>query len=255
MIKKQPLKSYLNWLVSCYNTPSFIASDPIQFPRHFSEPKDIEIAALLTAVITWGKRPTILKSCDKMFQLMDNQPYSFIMNGQWQILNPQMNIHRTFFVRDLQYLCNGLKNIYLQHESMEDFFVGVSPWVGVGRLREALLDANGGLPSKHISDPKLSHNTGSACKRMHLMLRWLVRNDGIVDIGLWHNVSPASLMIPLDVHVAEVGRDLGLIKRAVNDRKTVVELTDYLRTFDPNDPVKYDFALFGYGIAHSSTPK
>lgn len=248
MINEKPIKSYLDCLTTCYNTVSFVSDDPIRFPRHFTEPQDIEIAALLTAIITWGQRSAILKSCNNMFQLMDNHPYKFVMEEPWKMLNPQMNIHRTFFVKDLQYLCNGLKTIYLSHNSMEDFFVGVSTWVGIEQLRDALMNANDGLPFKHISDPKLSQSTGSACKRLHLMLRWLVRNDGIVDIGLWHNISPASLQIPLDVHVATVGRELGLITRTANDRKTVEELTDSLRVFDPNDPVKYDFALFGYGI-------
>ena len=132
---------------------------------------------------------------------------------------------------------------------MERLFDTGDMWSGIAAFRSALADANGSETTRHISDPAGGKGRpASACKRMHMMLRWLVRRDGIVDLGIWRNISPAKLMIPLDVHVARISRGLGMLQRKQNDRRSVEELTAMLRSFSPDDPVKYDFALFGAGI-------
>lgn len=247
---KNDIKQKLDAFVKQYNTPSFIQNDPVQFPRAYTEKQDIEIAAFLASTIAWGNRKQILTGCRKMFAMMGNSPYNFVMQGAWNKINPDCNIHRTFFGRDLIYICRGLQFAYLQFDTLEAIFCeqGNSVWDGFVALRSLFAAANGGEYSRHISNPSPNrHKGGSACKRLNLMLRWLCRQDGIVDLGIWHDLKPNLLMIPLDTHVARVGREMGLIGRNSNDRATVEELTDKLRGFDCNDPCKYDFALFGLG--------
>lgn len=228
-------------------------NDPVAFPRCFlgKSKQDIEIAAFLASTIAWGNRKQIMNGCRKMlFDIMDGKPYDFVMHGRWQHIDPKCNIHRTFFGRDLAYMCRGLQFVYLTSNTLAIAFGqgDLTVWDGFSRLRELFAQANGGEYSKHISDPTPNrHKGGSPCKRLNLMLRWLCRQDGIVDLGVWHNLKPSQLMMPLDVHVARVGRELGLITRQGNDRKTVEELTRNLAAFDPQDPCKYDFALFGIG--------
>ncbi len=234
-----------------YNTPSFIDNDPVQFPRSYTSKQDIEVAAFLASTIAWGNRKQIINGCKKMFHdIMKDHPFEYVMNEEWRTLDPNTNIHRTFFGRDLAYMCEGLKYVYFISNTLEIFFAHSDStiWNGFERLRETFAQVNGGKYSKHISNPiGNAHKGGSACKRLNLMLRWLCRQDGIVDLGIWHKVKPNQLMIPFDTHVARIGRELGLIKRKSDDRITVEELTDNLREFDENDPCKYDFALFGYG--------
>lgn len=246
----EKLKRLLDKMVLQYNCKDFIVSDPVQFPHLFDEKKDIEIVALLASIIAWGNRTMILRSGKKMFfDIMGGKPYDFIMREEYNTLDASANIHRTFFVRDFCYICKGLRQIYLSNDSIEHLFKGVDTWQGIEHLRREIAEANGGVSSRHISNPvSVGGKPASACKRLHMMLRWLCRDDGIVDLGVWKNVSPSSLMIPLDVHVARIGRELGLIERKQNDRKTVEELTKKLREFSPDDPVKYDFALFGVGV-------
>ena len=248
------LKSLLDEKVAQYNSTDFIADDPISFPHSFSRREDIEIVSLLASVIAWGNRKMILRSGNKMFhEIMHSAPYEFVMNGEWGNLDDKQNIHRTFFVSDLKYICRGLREIYLHYGTMEQLFVGCSTWEGIEKLRTELAKANGGATTRHISNPvNEKGKPGSACKRMHMMLRWLCRNDGIVDIGIWKAVSPSQLMIPIDVHVARTARALGLITRKQNDRRTVEELTAKLKEMSPEDPVRYDFALFGVGEAGDS---
>ena len=245
------LKCLLDEKVAQYNTPAFIANDPISFPHSFTRREDIEIVALLASVIAWGNRKMILRSGNKMFhEIMHSVPYDFVMGSEWETLDGKVNIHRTFFVQDLKYICRGLKEIYTQHGSMESLFVGCSTWEGIEKLRNELARANGGETTRHISNPvSIKGKPGSACKRMHMMLRWLCRKDGVVDLGIWQAVSPSQLMIPIDVHVARTARTLGLVSRKQNDRRTVEELTAKLRLLSPDDPVRYDFALFGVGEA------
>lgn len=243
------LKDYLDSLVLKYNTPDFINDDPVQFPHRFTERHDIEIVAFLAATIAWGKRTMIINSSNKMLNIMGNSPYDYVMSGGFESLDPSMNIHRTFFCRDLVYFCKGFQYMYSKSDSLEEVFTlngNTDTWRGIQNFRESMEAANGNVKSRQISDPCCDvRKTGSACKRLHLALRWLVRDDGIVDLGIWKNIRPSQLMIPLDVHVANTSRRLGLTERKQNDLVTVEEITAKLRSFDPEDPVKYDFALFG----------
>jgi len=179
-----------------------------------------------------------------MFGLLGPSPYAFVMKGDYRKLTGRC-VHRTFFEDDLRYFCRGLKACYTRYGSLEALFASTgNSWDGISLFRETIAAANSGLYSKHIADPA----AGSACKRLHLALRWLVRRDGPVDLGLWKAISPASLFIPLDLHVGRTARYLGLLEsgRKANDKKAVISLTEKLREFCPEDPVKYDLALFGY---------
>ena len=245
------LRLILEEKVLQYNTKEFIANDPISFPHSFVKREDVEVAALLASIIAWGNRKMILRSGDRMLHgIMESSPYDYVMSGEWNTLADDINIHRTFFARDFKYICRGLAAIYTRYGSMEPLFDACSTWDGIERLRMELAMANDGLLTRYISNPThLKGKPASACKRVHMMLRWLCRNDGIVDLGIWNKVSPSKLMIPLDVHVARTARLLGLVTRKQNDRRTVEELTSALCLMSPEDPVKYDFALFGVGEA------
>ena len=238
----QLIESYLiNWYRRVCKR-SFIASDPVQFPHRYTKREDIEIAAFLTATIAWGRRDLILRSAEKMFAIMGESPYAFVMAGNYRKLKKR-NIHRTFFEYDLKYFCIGFKHCYTKYGSLEKLFASApDTWEGIALFRKEMMQANNGVYSKHISNPD-----SSACKRLNLALRWLVRK-GPVDLGLWKNIKPAALYIPLDVHVARTARKLFLLKRKSNDKEAVIELTEKLRGFCPEDPVKYDFALFGVGV-------
>lgn len=248
------LRAVLDEKYLLYNCKAFIKDDPVSFPHSFSRREDIEISALLASVIAWGNRRMILSSGRKMFvDIMHSAPYDYVMGGEWERLDETCNIHRTFFARDFKYICRGLKCIYAKYGTMEALFTGCTVWEGIENLRAELAAANGGATTRHISNPVAQKGKpASACKRMHMMLRWLCRKDGVVDLGIWNAVSPAQLMIPLDVHVARTARMLGIVSRKQNDRKTVEELTAQLRRLSPDDPVKYDFALFGVGEAGDS---
>lgn len=248
----QELKDLLDLAAARFNTVEFIETDPVQFPRKYKQKQDIEISAFLTATIAWGKRSLILKSAAKMHQLMGASPFDYIMSEGYERL-AQNNIHRTFFEQDMAFFCRGLRAVYQQYESCESVFTSPEEneniWNGIMLFRQYIRKANEEYSEKslkHISNP-----VNSACKRLHLALRWLVRKDGIVDIGLWENVSSANLYIPLDTHVISVARSLGLLTRKQNDRKAVEELTNQLRLFNSEDPVLYDFALFGLGESKS----
>jgi uncharacterized protein (TIGR02757 family) len=174
-----------------------------------------------------------------MFTLMEGGPAAFVMAGNYQKLKDEC-IHRTFFEDDLKYFCKGLRSCYAKYGSLEKLFAAAGDiWRGISLFREEMAAANGGRFSKHIANPDAT----SACKRINLALRWLIR-QGPVDLGLWNGISPGVLYIPLDVHVARTSRKLGLLTRKSNDKKAVIELTEKLREFCPEDPVRYDFALF-----------
>ena len=236
-------------------TPGFIDKDPLRFPRMYKKKEDIEIAAFLSATIAWGRRDIILRSCEKMFALMGKSPFSFVKNGDYKKLKNN-NIHRTFFQNDLKYFCRGFEYCYSKYGNLEKLFASIKPvtcsdgsvWSGIALFREEMAFANKGLYSRHISNPGLDGKGGSACKRLNLALRWLVR-EGPVDLGLWKAITPAQLFIPLDVHVIRTARNLWLLERKSNDKKAVIELTEKLRKFCPKDPVKYDFALFGMSVS------
>ena len=246
----EELAAYLNEKAAKYNVKSFIENDPVQFPHSFTQKHDVEIAALLASVVAWGNRRMIINSCNKMFnEIMQREPYEYVMRGAWEDADETANIHRTFFMRDLKYLCRGLRHIYSGYDSMENIFAKDDIWEGIATFRSILAEANNGEATRHISNPiATTGHPASACKRLHMMLRWMCRQDGIVDLGLWKNIPPSALMIPLDVHVARISRSLGLLQRKQNDRKSVEQLTAALRKISGDDPVKYDFALFGIGI-------
>ncbi|MCL2758996.1 MAG: TIGR02757 family protein [Treponema sp.] len=223
--------------------PGFIALDPVQFPHRYKKREDIEISAFLAATIAWGRRDMILRSAHKMFTIMGTSLYDFIMKDGYNKLKKN-NIHRTFFESDLKYFCKGFKRIYSMYGSIENLFLNVNVWEGFRIFREEMANANKKIYSRHIADPGIENKNGSACKKLNLALRWLVR-EGPVDLRLWKNIKPSALYIPLDVHVARTARKLGLLERKSNDKKSVILLTEKLREFDLSDPVKYDFALFG----------
>jgi uncharacterized protein (TIGR02757 family) len=245
------LKDYLDEQTERINTPTFIADDPVQFPRRYTRLQDIEIAAFIIATITWGNRKMILKIAERLLSKMEDSPYNFVMNDGWMTLG-NANIHRTFFEPDLAWMLQGFKHILERHVSVESFLksrltdkIPLNAWNIAEALYSEMLHANAGnsnskcFPSRHEQ---------AALKRINLALRWLVRNDGIVDLGVWTCMTPSQLHIPLDLHVGNTARQLGLLTRKANDRKAVEELTTLLRQFDPEDPVKYDFALFGIGV-------
>ena len=244
--KMDKIKEYLEELVAKNNTEAFIKNDPVQFPHRYTDKNDIEIVSFLVATIAWGNRKMILNNANKMLEIMGKSPYDYVMSSGWANLDEAKCVHRTFFNRDFKYYCRGLKAIY-DIQSLEDVFFNEEHdvWRGIQNFRCLMAKANG-MTSKHISNPCCeAPMKGSACKRLHMALRWLVRNDGIVDLGVWKHLNPKDLMIPMDVHVARVSRDLGLLDRKSNDRMAVEMLTAKLREFDKEDPVKYDFALFG----------
>lgn len=247
------IKQLLDREAARINHPDFIVDDPVQFPRRFEALPDIEIAALLCATIAWGRRTMICANCNKLLAMMGNAPYHYMMEGEYELLPPELNIHRTFFVRNLQYMLRGLRRIYARYGSLNDFArqnsVGSCDqpaWRLVELMQNVFRDANGGCDDSRCLPSQLKN---TALKRVNMALRWLVRDDGIVDIGVWNALRPSQLFIPLDVHVGDTARALGLIERRANDRRTVVELTALLRKFNPADPVVYDFALFGLGMA------
>lgn len=248
----EELKIFLDQKYELYNRSSFVESDPIQIPKSFSLKEDIEISAFLSATIAWGQRPTIIRNAKFLVDAMDNQPLDFIINASDKDLLVFKDFkHRTFNGDDCMYFMKGLANIYINHGGLENVFSeGISKGDG---MKGALsyfrtvffelehLDRTG----KHISNV----DKKSAAKRLNMFLRWMVRNDArSVDFGIWQNINPSDLLIPLDVHVARVARKLGLLERKQNDWNAVAELTNKLKEFDPKDPVKYDYALFGLGI-------
>jgi len=232
-----------NWYIKTC-VPDFIAHDPVQFPRRYKKREDAEIAAFLTATIAWGRRDLILRSAQKMFALTGKSPFNFVTSGDYKKLKNK-NIHRTFFESDLKYFCRGFEHCYSKYGNLEKLFASAPDvWQGISLFREEMAAANKNIYSKHISNPGREDKGGSACKRLNLALRWLVRGAP-VDLGLWKKIKPSALYIPLDVHVARTARKLGLLERKSNDKKAVIELTEKLRAFCSDDPIKYDFALFG----------
>ena len=238
------------------NSPAFIANDPVQFPRRFERLQDIEISALLSATIAWGNRTMICRNCDKMLALMGHDPYNYVMERAYEDL-PDGNIHRTFFARNLRHFLRGLHRVYTRFGSLNDFAIHcgapaaeLPSWHLVEALNQELAEANGGCGDSRCLPLNLRT---TALKRVNMALRWLGRDDGIVDMGVWNALRPSQLFIPLDVHVGNTARALGLIERRANDRTTTVELTRLLSERRPEDPVWFDYALFGIGIGEKST--
>jgi uncharacterized protein (TIGR02757 family) len=251
------MKDFLEEVVARVNRRDFVESDPVQFPRRYDSLPDIEIAGLLVALISWGKREMILRSAERMLALMGPSPYEWVMNEGYEDLDEGLAVHRTFNTTDLKFIARGLRAAYSAHASLEELFAGGDMFDGIARLRTVIIDANKqhaaqGGPEASFTERSMKHlanpDKGSVCKRLHMFLKWMVRRDGIVDLGLWRRISPAQLYIPLDVHVGNTARRLGLLSRSQDDRRAVEELTARLRELSPDDPVRYDFALFGIGI-------
>ncbi len=250
-LSRKDLKEFLDAKVSKYNTPQFIETDPIQIPHLFQEKEDIEISGFLTATISWGNRKSILKNSVKLMDLMDRSPFDFVMNHEESDLdNLNGFVHRTFNSDDLTYFIKSLQNIYLKHQGLESIFTDFSTKDSLQPAIHEFKSIFFELPhqkrtEKHVSDPIKN----SAAKRINMFLRWMVRNDNTgVDFGIWKGLSPAQLSCPLDVHSGNVARKLGLLNRKMNDAKGLKELDQNLRKLDSQDPVKYDFALFGLGV-------
>lgn len=234
------------------NRPEFIYNDPVQFPRRFSKLQDIEIAAFLSAIIAWGRRTMICRDCERMLNLMDNEPFAYVMDCGYEDLDPSLNIHRTFFARHLQYFLRGLNRIYRDFGSLDAFATSLRvgdteapAWKLVEEMEKVMRDENNGENCSQCLPVNLD---STALKRVNMALRWLVRDDGIVDMGVWKSIPKSKLYIPLDVHVGNTARNLGILERRANDRKSVDNLTAALRSIRPEDPVFYDYALFGIGI-------
>lgn len=283
------LKSFLDSKVEQYNRPAFISNDPISIPHRFSQKQDIEIMGFIAAILAWGQRKTIINKCHELIERMDHAPFDFVMNHQDTDLKALIGFkHRTFNDTDLLYFITFFRHHYSRYDSLEDAFLigkrntptfnsdywgGVEPIMsektegyassacfvhelegGVFSMEQALNAFRSyffSLPDfpvrtrKHVSSP----GQKSACKRINMFLRWMVRRDQMgVDFGLWRRISPADLICPCDVHVERVARHFKLITRKQSDWLTARELTDNLLLLDPNDPVKYDFALFGLGV-------
>lgn len=248
------LKDFLNLKVSEYNQPGFIENDPVSIPHAYSLKQDIEITGFWAAILAWGQRVTIINKCKELFALMDNAPYDFVLNHSENDLKRLLKFkHRTFNDIDTLYFIEFFKHFYGKYDSLEDAFLTdlkrsdphvEHALVGFHNLFFDLPDAPQ-RTRKHIATPVRK----SACKRINMFLRWMVRSDNKgVDFGIWKKITPAQLVCPCDVHVERVARKLGLIERKQMDWQTALELTNNLKQFDPNDPVKYDFALFGLGI-------
>lgn len=245
------IKDLLDSEASRINNPGFIERDPVQFPRRFENLEDIEIVSFLASMIAWGNRKMICRDIEKMLVLMGNEPYKYLMDKGYEDLDPKLNIHRTFFASHFVHFLKGLRKIYKDYGSIDAFAqshkVGESEapaWQLVALINKVLLEENG-EPSSRCLPLNLDQ---SALKRVNMALRWLVRDDGIVDMGVWKSIPKSKLYIPLDVHVGNVSRELGLLTRKANDRKSVEELTATLKEIRPEDPAIYDFALFGIGI-------
>jgi uncharacterized protein (TIGR02757 family) len=244
------LKAFLDEKVTLYNKPDFIESDPIQIPHLFACKEDIEIAGFLAATIAWGNRKMIISNAKKMMELMGNSPHDFIMSyEEHQLERFATFVHRTFNGTDFTSFIKSLRHVYSNHGGLEAVFTthaeAENIQSAISEFKKTFFSIEHQTRTqKHVSDPM----SGSAAKRINMFLRWMVRNDNAgVDFGIWKSISPACLSCPLDVHSGNVARKLGILSRKQNDAKAVIELDTQLRLMDNQDPVKYDFALFGLG--------
>jgi uncharacterized protein (TIGR02757 family) len=248
------LKKYLDQKVKQYNQRTFITNDPICIPHLFSKKQDIEIAGFFAAIFAWGNRTTIINKSKELMLLMDNAPHQFILQHQKKDLQKLEGFkHRTFNTTDLLYCIEFFKMHYSKNISLENAFTKE-----MNKKDETIENGLNGfynyffsLPyipertKKHIASPQKK----SSCKRLNMFLRWMVRNDNSrVDFGIWKNISPSQLVIPIDVHVARVAKKFNLMQQNKTDWQAALELTAYLRSLDAADPVKYDFALFSIGV-------
>jgi len=249
-MKEKELKELLDQKVDLYNQPSFIKDDPISVPHRFTQTQDIEIAGFFAAIFAWGNRTTIISKANELMNLMDNSPHDFCLNHKIVDLKKLTGFrHRTFNATDLLYFIEFLKYHYSEHNSLETAFTKYG-----NTIEEMLtgfhhyffsLEDSPPRTKKHIATPQRK----SSCKRLNMFLRWMVRQDNKgVDFGIWKNIQPSQLICPIDLHVARVAKRFNLLQRKQTDWIAALELTEYLRTLDKQDPVKYDFALFGMGV-------
>jgi uncharacterized protein (TIGR02757 family) len=247
------LQAFLDSKVSQYNRPDFIKNDPVSIPHMFTKKQDIEIMGFWAATLAWGQRVTIINKCKELITLMDGEPYDFIINHEEPDLKKLLHFkHRTFNDIDTLYFISFFRYHYSHHDSLENAFMPSGGSLkGVEQSLNHFRNYFFSLPDyphrtkKHVSSPSQK----STCKRLNMFLRWMVRKDNCgVDFGIWNKLKPSELIMPCDLHVDRVARKLKLITRKQTDWQTAVELTERLREFDPLDPVKYDFALFGLGI-------
>lgn len=248
-MKAGELKRWLDQKVKYYNRPFFILNDPISIPHQFTHKQDIEIAGLFAAVFAWGNRTTIINKSNELMRLMGMQPHAFCLSHNDKQLKKLLHFkHRTFQSEDLFYFLQFLHHHYKKYDSLEVAFFPnkkMTTEEGLNHFREYFFSFEHlKRTEKHISSPTQK----SACKRLNMYLRWLVRKDHCgVDFGIWKNISQAQLVCPIDLHVSNIARQLGLLKRKQDDWLAAIELTENLKRFDKKDPVKYDFALFGTG--------
>lgn len=251
-------KSLLDELVEKYNQPFFIQDDPISLPHQFKVKQDIEIAGFFAAILAWGQRKTIIKNCNSLFSQMDNEPWQFVLHHSKSERKRFQNfVHRTFQFDDLNYFLTFLQFHYQNETSLETAFVRNGKFISIYDSLHHFKEYFFSLPhlnrtEKHIQTPVKK----SACKRLNLFLRWMVRKDSNgVDFGIWNSIPMHALICPLDVHVQREAIELGILKRTKIDFEAALELTSKLLLMDKNDPIKYDFALFGLGIEKGLTKK
>lgn len=229
-------------------------------PHQFSKPQDIEISGFFAAIMAWGQRKTIINKCNELMHMMDGDPYNFILHHRESDRKNLLSFrHRTLQPDDIIYLTDRLQRIYREHDTLEHAFSShmTTDHADTEKALSGFHDLMFTHPfvmertRKHISTPQRK----SGCKRLNMYLRWMVRSDERgVDFGLWKSISTSQLVIPLDLHVGNTARKLGLLQRNVNDWQAAIELTERLREFDASDPVRYDFALFGAGINGTQIP-
>jgi len=249
--KQSEIKSFLDHKADLYENENFIENDPISIPHLFSKKEDIEISGFITSTISWGKRKIILKNARHIVEMMDLCPFDFVINHSLTDLIPLSRfVHRTFNGDDLIFFIKSLKNIYINHGGLENIFRpnGVDQNMAdvIHEMKKTFFSiSHRNRTRKHVSDPL----NGSAAKRINMFLRWMVRSKKRkVDFELWKSIRPSQLSCPLDVHSGRIARKLRILKRNKNDFKATIELDGHLRKLNPNDPVKYDFALFGLGV-------
>lgn len=248
----EKLKSFLDEKADQYNRPSFIEDDPISIPHQFTDPQDREIMGFFAAILAWGQRKTIIRKCNELAERLGNEPYRYMMEHSEEDRKSLLGFcHRTFNDTDLLYFVDFFSRYYREHDSLEEAFLQNGAFVSIEQSLIGFEEAFFAHPDaphrtrKHMATPARK----SACKRINMFLRWMVRNDDRgVDFGLWKRIPMSQLVCPIDLHVDRTARTLGILTRKQTDWQAAMELTGNLRLLDPEDPVKYDFALFGLSV-------
>lgn len=250
-MNSQEIKDLLDLKYDQFNVEDFKDEDPVCIPHQFQKKEDIEIAGFLTALIAWGRRASIINNANKLIDLLDRAPFQWVMGfEESDLAGLDHFVHRTFNGLDLVALIRSLRIVYEQEGGLEGIFVlrkdMEDTQEAIVNARKKLLEQAHmpGRTHKHVANPA----KGSSAKRINMYLRWMVRDDKRgVDFGLWKHIRMDQLVCPLDVHTGTVARKLGLLTRKQNDWKAAIELTQKLREFNPQDPVRYDYSLFGLG--------